>query len=64
MLFLNSLRSQNPPYLHSTYLVSKQNMEYFRGPMGLENKFVGYVYLLDQNCKVSDVSKVEIAIAI
>ena len=30
-------------------------MEYFREPMGLENKFVGYVYLLDQNCKVSDV---------
>lgn len=33
-------------------------MEYLREPMGLENKFVGYVYLLDQNCKASDVSKV------
>lgn len=58
MLFLNSLRSQNPSYLHSTYLVSKQNMEYLREPMGLENKFVGYVYLLDQNCKVSGISEV------
>jgi len=52
MLFFNSLRSQNPSYLHPTYLVSKQNMEYLREPMGLENKFVGYVYLLDQSCKI------------
>jgi len=52
MLFLNSLRSQNPSYLHPTYLVSKQNMEYLREPMGLENKYVGHVYLLDQNCKI------------
>ena len=60
MLFLNSLRSQNPSYLHPTYLVSKQNMEYLREPMGLENKFVGYVYLLDQNCKASGVLAVVI----
>lgn len=27
--------------------------------MGLENKFVGYVYLVDENCKVRDVRKVD-----
>lgn len=41
-----------PKELHATYLVSGQNMEYVREALGLANKHVGYVYLLDENCKV------------
>ncbi|KZP18123.1 hypothetical protein FIBSPDRAFT_829636 [Athelia psychrophila] len=51
-LFLSSIRKQVAPDLHATYLVSGQNMEYVREPLGLVNKHVGYVYLLDENLKV------------
>ncbi|KAF7983200.1 hypothetical protein HWV62_23464 [Athelia sp. TMB] len=51
-LFLSSIRKQVPSDLHPTYLVSGQNMEYVREPLGLVNKHVGYVYLLDENLKV------------
>jgi len=51
-LFLSSIRSRVPPDLQSTYLVSRQNMEYVREPMGMINKHVGYVYLVDENCKI------------
>jgi len=27
-------------------------MEYVREPMGMVNKHIGYVYLVDENCKI------------
>ncbi|TDL22825.1 hypothetical protein BD410DRAFT_199975 [Rickenella mellea] len=50
--YLNTLRKTIPPELHSTYLFSTQNMEYEREPLGMTNKHIGFVYLLDQNLKV------------
>ena len=51
-LFSNSLRASVPPELHSTYLVSNQNLEYVRDPLGMTNSKVGYVYLIDENLKI------------
>ncbi|SJL11356.1 related to ATP10-F1F0 ATPase complex assembly protein [Armillaria ostoyae] len=51
-LFANSLRSVIPLELHSTYLVSSQNMEYERDPLSMTNSRVGYVYLVDENLKI------------
>ncbi|RDB30813.1 Mitochondrial ATPase complex subunit ATP10 [Hypsizygus marmoreus] len=51
-LFLNSLRSVVPEELQPNYLVSSQNMEYVRDPLGMTNSKVGYVYLIDENLKV------------
>lgn len=50
--YLSSLRSTIPPILHPTYLLSSQNMEYVREPLGMTNKHIGFVYLVDQNLKV------------
>jgi ATPase complex subunit ATP10 len=51
-LFLSSLRRAVPPSLHRTYLISSQNMEKERESLGMVNKHVGYVYLVDRNLKV------------
>jgi ATPase complex subunit ATP10 len=51
-LFLSSLRSKIPPHQHTRYLVSRQNMEYVREPLGMTNGRIGYVYLVDENMKV------------
>jgi len=51
-LFSNGLRSTVPPELQDTYLVSGQNMEYLRDPLGMTNSKVGYVYLIDENLRV------------
>ncbi|PPQ86619.1 hypothetical protein CVT25_006803 [Psilocybe cyanescens] len=51
-LFSSSLRSSVPEHLQSTYLVSGQNMEYLRDPLGMTNSKVGYVYLIDENLKI------------
>ncbi|KZV76411.1 hypothetical protein PENSPDRAFT_542280, partial [Peniophora sp. CONT] len=51
-LFLSSLRSAISPHLHPTYLVSRQNMEYLREPMGMVNSRIGYVYLVDENLRI------------
>jgi mitochondrial ATPase complex subunit ATP10 len=51
-LFFRSLRNSTPPFLHPTYLLSRQDMEYVREEMGLENKLIGYVYLVDRNLKI------------
>ncbi len=51
-MFSNSLRSTVPKELHSTYLVSSQNMEYVHDPLGMTNSKVGYVYLVDENLKI------------
>jgi len=51
-LFLSSIAKSVPPELHPTYLVSSQNMEFLREHLGMVNKHVGYVYLVDDNLKV------------
>ena len=51
-MFLSSLRQSIPKKLRSTYLVSSQNMEYVRDTLGMVNKHIGYVYLLDEHLKV------------
>ncbi|KAH9074179.1 ATPase assembly factor ATP10 [Lactarius deliciosus] len=51
-IFLSSLRSKVPPDQHTRYLVSRQNMEYLREPLGMTNSRIGYVYLVDENLKV------------
>ena len=51
-LYVNSLRRNIPKELHPTYILSRQNMEYFREPLGMNNKHIGFVYLLDANLKV------------
>lgn len=51
-LYINSLRAVVPANLQPTYLVSSQNMEYVRDPLGMTNSKVGYVYLIDENLKI------------
>lgn len=51
-LFANSLRNVVPPSLQPNYLVSSQNMEYVREPLGMTNSKVGYVYLIDENLRI------------
>ncbi|KAH8929657.1 hypothetical protein BT69DRAFT_125135 [Atractiella rhizophila] len=51
-MFLSNLRRQVPEKHQASYLLSHQNMEYIREPLGLMNKYVGYVYLVDPACKV------------
>jgi mitochondrial ATPase complex subunit ATP10 len=51
-LFASSLRSSVPERLWSKYIVSRQNMEYERDPLGMVNNRIGYVYLVDENLKV------------
>jgi len=51
-IFLSSLRQTIPTELQPTYLVSSQNMEYVRDHLGMVNKHIGYVYLLDEHLKV------------
>jgi len=51
-LFLNNLRAKVPRALYGNSLLSTQNMEYLREPMGLVNRMVGYIYLIDENLKI------------
>ncbi|GAA5981821.1 hypothetical protein JCM10908_004621 [Rhodotorula pacifica] len=51
-MFLSSLRKTIPASQQPTYLLSHQSLEYLRGPMGMENKHVGYVFLVDSNRKI------------
>ena len=51
-LFLSSIAKAVPKELHPTYLVSSQSVELVREPLGMTNKHVGYVYLVDENLKV------------
>ncbi|KAG8870816.1 Mitochondrial ATPase complex subunit atp10 [Tulasnella sp. 331] len=48
----SNLRSLIPEHLHPTYIHSSQNMEMVREAMGLENKHLGFVYLVDENIKI------------
>ncbi len=51
-MYVSSLRRKIPPALHPTYLLSTQNMEYIREPLGMNNKHLGFVYLLDQEQRI------------
>ncbi|KAF9262298.1 hypothetical protein L218DRAFT_960433 [Marasmius fiardii PR-910] len=51
-LLTRSLRASIPVKQHPFYLLSSQNLEYLREPMGIDNDRVGYVYLVDEDCKV------------
>ncbi|KAJ7647683.1 ATP10 protein-domain-containing protein [Roridomyces roridus] len=51
-MFLRNLRAKVPKELHGNCLLSTQNMEYLREPMGLINRMVGYVFLIDENLKI------------
>ncbi|KAJ6593457.1 ATP10 protein-domain-containing protein [Mycena capillaripes] len=51
-LFLHNLRAKVPKELYGNCLLSTQNMEYLREPMGCINRMVGYVYLIDENLKI------------
>ncbi|KAI9567522.1 ATPase assembly factor ATP10, partial [Boletus coccyginus] len=51
-LFLSSIAKTVPKELHPTYLVSSQSVEFVRECLGMTNKHVGYVYLVDENLKI------------
>lgn len=51
-MFLSSLRKTVPASQQPTYLLSHESLEYLREPMGMENKHVGYVFLVDQHGKI------------
>ncbi|RPD61372.1 hypothetical protein L227DRAFT_592925 [Lentinus tigrinus ALCF2SS1-6] len=51
-LFASGIRKKVPEPLWPTYMISSQNMEYLRQPLGIANKHVGYVYLVDPKLKI------------
>ncbi|KAI0654418.1 ATP10 protein-domain-containing protein [Cubamyces menziesii] len=51
-LFMSSIRNGVPEALWPTYLISSENIEYLREPLGIANRHVGYVYLVDPNMKI------------
>ncbi|KAH9941739.1 ATP10 protein-domain-containing protein [Epithele typhae] len=51
-MFVSGIRKSVSPEYWPTYLVSSQHMEYLRDPLGINNKVVGYVYLVDPNLKI------------
>ncbi|KIJ59383.1 hypothetical protein HYDPIDRAFT_118605 [Hydnomerulius pinastri MD-312] len=51
-LFLSSIAKGVPKELHRSYLMSNQDMEYIREPLGMVNKHIGYVYLVDEALRV------------
>lgn len=51
-LFISSLRKQIPPPEQVTYLLSSQNMDSVREEVGMQNKHVGYTYLVGPDGKI------------
>lgn len=51
-MFLSSLRKTIPAEYQATYLLSHQSLEYLREPLGMPNKHVGYVFLVDEEQKI------------
>ncbi|CDO70557.1 hypothetical protein BN946_scf184579.g13 [Trametes cinnabarina] len=51
-LFASGIRKTVPERLWPTYLISSQKMEYLREPLGIANRHVGYVYLVDPKMKI------------
>ncbi|KAI0346443.1 hypothetical protein BDW22DRAFT_1461829 [Trametopsis cervina] len=50
--FTRSIRKTMPPEQWPLYMISSQNMDYIRKDMGLTNKYIGYVYLVDEQCRI------------
>jgi mitochondrial ATPase complex subunit ATP10 len=51
-LFIRGIRSQVPENMHSTYMLSSQNLEYIREPLGMTNQYIGYTFLVDKELRV------------
>ncbi|KAI9825490.1 MAG: Mitochondrial ATPase complex subunit atp10 [Phylliscum demangeonii] len=52
-LFMPSLRRKVPNNLHARYLVVTRGLsDELREEMGMLNKIVGYVYLVDEECRI------------
>ncbi|EMD35586.1 hypothetical protein CERSUDRAFT_139425 [Gelatoporia subvermispora B] len=51
-LFTSGIKKSVPESLWPTYLVSNQNMDYIRDDLGMTNRHIGYVYLVDEQCRV------------
>lgn len=51
-MFLRSLRKKIPKEQQPSYLLSHQSLEYLREPMGMGNKHVGYVFLVDAQSRI------------
>ncbi|KAH9917170.1 ATP10 protein-domain-containing protein [Fomitopsis serialis] len=51
-LFTSGIRKSIPEELWESYLVSNQNMDYVRHDMGMTNSRIGYVFLVDEQCKI------------
>ncbi|KAL6302989.1 ATP10 protein-domain-containing protein [Sparassis latifolia] len=51
-LFTSGIRKNVPQERWGKYLVSSQNMEYIRDDLGMTNRHVGYVYLVDEKCRI------------
>lgn len=50
--FTSKLKQIVPPHFHHSYILSYDNIDYVRDAIGLENKYVGYVYLVDWNGRI------------
>ncbi|CAL1699387.1 unnamed protein product [Somion occarium] len=51
-LFASNIRRNIPKEQWGKYLISSQNMDYLRDDLGMTNKHIGYVYLVDQACRI------------
>ncbi|KAI0355990.1 hypothetical protein OH77DRAFT_1478962 [Trametes cingulata] len=51
-LFASGIRRTVPEAEWPRYLISSQNLEYLREPLGIANRHVGYVYLVDPKLKI------------
>lgn len=51
-LFTSGIRKTLPEDQWGKYLVSSQNIEYIRDDLGMTNRHIGYVYLLDEQCRI------------
>ncbi|KAI0087368.1 ATPase assembly factor ATP10 [Irpex rosettiformis] len=50
--FASSIRKTMPKEQWPFYMISSQNMDYIRDDIGLRNKFIGYVFLVDDKCRI------------
>jgi ATPase complex subunit ATP10 len=50
--FTSKLKQIIPPHFHHSYMLSYDNIDYIRDAIGLENKYVGYLYLVDWNGRI------------
>ncbi|KZT03768.1 uncharacterized protein LAESUDRAFT_658941 [Laetiporus sulphureus 93-53] len=51
-MFISGIRKTIPERYWETYIISSQRMDYLREDIGMTNRHVAYVYLLDEQCRV------------